>query len=83
MTTTIAFRRLSFMLFLAGGIVMAQPQDRLRSRLEGHGTVPLRGTRNPRLVSAEDVGPLADDHRIHGIQLHFKPSAAQSTALTR
>src|SRR3954452_14944126 len=44
---------------------------------------PLRGSRNPRVASAEDVGRLADDQRIHCIQLHFKPSAAQTTALAR
>jgi subtilase family serine protease len=62
---------------------MAQPQDRMTARLQGHGTVPLRGTRNPRIASAEDDGPMPDDHRLYGIQLRFKPSPAQSAALTQ
>jgi subtilase family serine protease len=82
MTRNITFR-LYALPFLAGSIAIAQPQDRLPMHLEGRGTAPVHGTRNPRITSAEDDGPVADDDRIYGIQLRFKPSAAQSAALTR
>src|SRR5690349_11653614 len=81
MTRNTAFRRLCFMLPLFSTIAMPQPPDRLRARIEGRGSVALRGTRNPRIAFAEDEGALADNFCIHGIQLQFKPSAAQSAAL--
>jgi subtilase family serine protease len=43
----------------------------------------MHGTRSPHIASAVDEGPVADDQPIHGIQFRFRPSAAQSGALTR
>lgn len=83
MTRNIALRGLCVKLFLAGSIAMAEPQDRLRVRLEGRGTAPVHGTRNPHVASAVDEGLVVDDRRIYGIQFRFRPYATQSAALAR
>src|SRR5215831_6502269 len=47
------FPPLYSLLRLVGSMAMAQPQGRLTGRLYGHGTVPLRGTRNSRTAFAK------------------------------
>src|SRR6266568_4955754 len=78
-----SFRCLSALLISACWIALAQPHDRLAAPIDGAGTVVLRGSRNPRAASAADQGPLADNELVHGIQLRFRPTAAQTDALTQ
>jgi hypothetical protein len=62
-------------------IARAQPQDRLAVRIDGRVTVMLPGSRNPRIETMTDEGPLDAMKRMTGLSLRFKPSAAQSAAL--
>src|SRR5215472_10562382 len=59
-----------------------EPQDRLPAPLDSRRTVVLPGSRNPHVASLVDQGPLADSRRVE-LQLRFKPSAAQTTALAQ
>jgi hypothetical protein len=63
MTRNIAFRGLYPMLFLAISIAMAEPQDRLRVRLEGGGTAPVHGTRSPHIGRCERCKRRCNENR--------------------
>ena len=59
----------------------AQWHDRLNAPLDNYKQVTLRDTRNPRLESLSDNGPLAPTERVQGLGFRFKPTAEQRAAL--
>ncbi len=61
----------------------AEQRDRLSGPVTGGNSVPLRGSRNPRIDKLVDEGALPAMQRISGLRLRFKPTAEQSAALDR
>ena len=71
-------------LFLCSTLVFAQrPAPRIQGAIEATPSVPLIGSLNPHLRTAQDLGPLAPDAVISGITLVFSRSAAQEADLQR
>lgn len=75
-------------LLLASALLVASlaasaqgPSPRIRGPIEAESTVPLAGSLNPHLRSAEDLGALAPDTLIPGVTLVFSRSAAQEADL--
>jgi Pro-kumamolisin, activation domain len=53
----------------------------IRGPIETSPSVVLEGSLNPRVRTAEDLGPLAPDTPIHGVTLAFKRSPGQEADL--
>ncbi|HTV10179.1 MAG TPA: protease pro-enzyme activation domain-containing protein [Candidatus Aquilonibacter sp.] len=69
-------------LLLCSSAAIAQgPAPRIRGPIEATPSVPLAGSLDPHLRTAQDLGPLAPDTLISGITLVFSRSAAQESAL--
>jgi subtilase family serine protease len=84
MNSPVRALRLAFVpaLFLCSALVFAQhPAPRIRGPIEATSSVPLAGSLNPRLRTAQDLGPLPPDTLIPGITLVFSRSAAQQADL--
>src|SRR5437763_6230840 len=62
---------------------LAQPHDYLAAPIDGRRTVSLAGSRNPRIRTMADEGPVDDSTRVQGIHFRFKPSAEQSAELAQ
>jgi hypothetical protein len=75
--------RLIFLLATLYRVGLAQPQDYLVAPVDGRRTVNLPGSRNPRIKTLADEGPVDDSMRVRGIHFRFKPSAAQSAELAQ
>ncbi|MGO8756539.1 MAG: protease pro-enzyme activation domain-containing protein [Terracidiphilus sp.] len=68
---------------LAGSAILPAQKtaDRIREEVNASSTVTLPGTVNPRAASEFDRGRLNAGTRIHGMTLHFQPTAEQKAAL--
>ncbi len=72
---------LALLLALTCAASAQNPAPRIRGPIEPTPSVPLRGSLNPRIRSASDLGPLPPDTEIRGVTLVFSRSSEQQTAL--
>src|SRR5690348_11658607 len=56
-------------------------QNRIPHEINPNATIALRGTMNPRVKRALDIGPVSPSARLVGMTMYFKPSPAQQAAL--
>ena len=57
------------------------PEPRLTSGIREDARAILPGSRSPRILHAQDLGPVAASHPLQGITLVFRRSAAQQADL--
>jgi subtilase family serine protease len=73
---------LGLLLPLVSSTIFAQePQPRLLKPIADNARVVLPASRSPRVLSAQDLGPVSTETLVHGITLVFRRSAAQEADL--